>query len=373
VGAGVPPDGGSGIVDVDDPSFDAPPEPLAPAEPPSSPPPPRRFRRVKRTALLTLVVLALAAGILATGGYLGYRAADRSAPDPEVVSPVTLVINEVQPRKATTADGAKVNTPDVAGLDEATARSVMTGALADVSVTVDTRPAAGDPGRVVDQTPAPGEALEGQVVLVLSAPATVPDVTGQKPNDARKVLEELGATVFLQEQYQAGAEPGTVIAVDPAVGQAMPQEMTLTVAQAPASVALGDVVPVSAACSLGKFKFNGVQYDNSLQCTSSTTGFVVGWNLNRKIDHFTAAVGVADTEVATKTARVEVLADGAPLFDQAIAFGQTVPIDVSVAGVLRLEIRISAVDPLVPSTQVVIGDGSLIGSEQAVNGLAIRP
>ena len=341
---------------------------LAAASPIEAP----RRRRARKFGLLAMAVVLWSAGVLATGAYLGYRAADNSAPDPQAITQVTVVVQHVDLPEVGPNDQSQAPAPDVVGLDIDTARSVFAG-FGSFEVNVESRPAAGPEGVVVDQDPPPGAKLTGAVTLVLSVLSNVPDVTGATAADARKKLEDLGANVFVRQEYQPGATPGLVLATEPPVGELMPLEVVLVVAQAPAAVALADVVAVSSRCSIGTFSGNGVTYDNSLSCSSSTPGTVNEYNLADGIEQFTAVAAISDSESLGDLVRIEVLGDGVSLFDGTVAFGQSVPIDVSVAGVLRLQIRVSVVDPVIGSAQVVIGDASLIGSAQAVDSLEVRP
>jgi serine/threonine-protein kinase len=84
------------------------------------------------------------------------------------------------------------------------------------------------------------------VTLVISsgpAQVAVPDVTGQGREDARSALEGAGLVVQEQESESADAEPGIVLAQDPAGGATAPRgaTVTLTVAVEPSEVAVPDV------------------------------------------------------------------------------------------------------------------------------------
>lgn len=333
---------------------------------------PRTWRM--RLAIVGLVLAGIAAwtaGAFVLGAGYGHRQADESAPDPQPITQVTVVVEAIDEPDPGDDGETTVRTPDVSGLDEDTARRVVAGASTDVEVTVSSRPAAGPSGLVIDQEPAAGATLAGAVTLVLSAPTDVPDVAGQPQADARATLEALGATVFISRQYVSGATPGSALSTDPAAGAALPSSITLVVAESPASVALADLEPVSGGCNVGSVQANAVNYDNALRCGTSANTNVFEVNLNRSVERFTATVLLWDDVAIDDVAIVEVLADGVVVFSQPIAFGQSVPIDVSVTGTLRLTIRFTTPETK-DNTTVVLGNASLVGGQQAIDALDLR-
>ena len=333
---------------------------------------PRTWRM--RLAIVGLVLAGIAAWTVAAfvlGAGYGHRQADESTPDPQPITQVTVVVEAVDPPDPSDDGDATVRTPDVSGLDEDTARRVVAGASSDVEVTVSSRPAAGPSGLVIDQEPAAGATLAGTVTLVLSAPTDVPEVAGQPQADARDALEALGATVFISRQYVSGAQPGTALSTDPAAGTALPTSLTLVIAESPASIALADLAPVSGGCNVESAQANAVTYDNALRCGTSTSTNSFEVNLNRSVERFTATIALWDDVALDDVAVVEVLADGVPVFSQPVTFGQSVPIDISVTGVLRLTIRFTTPETK-GNTSVVLGDASLVGSQQGIDSLDLR-
>lgn len=103
--------------------------------------------------------------------------------------------------------------------------------------------------RVIETRPAAGQELErGTTVTVVISTGkpqvTVPDVVGQTLDDARTELESAGFKVTVTRKEDAGKEPGTVLAQDPAGASKTTQgaSISLTVAKAPAAVDVPDVV-----------------------------------------------------------------------------------------------------------------------------------
>ena len=103
--------------------------------------------------------------------------------------------------------------------------------------------------RVIETSPAEGESVRkgSTVTLVVSRgkeKTAIPDVVGQPQDQAEAALGDAGFQVGTQEQEDADAEPGTVLAQDPPAGTqaAAGTRVTLTVATAPAQVEVPDVV-----------------------------------------------------------------------------------------------------------------------------------
>ncbi|MFG2735894.1 Stk1 family PASTA domain-containing Ser/Thr kinase [Streptomyces harbinensis] len=114
----------------------------------------------------------------------------------------------------------------------------------------DSKPCEEDEGTICETVPAAGEEIErgDTVTAIMSegpAPIEVPDVTDSSFDDAKAELEEAGFTDIQQAtEVNANVEPNTVLSQDPAAGsEAQPDEtITLTVAVAPDTVAVPDVV-----------------------------------------------------------------------------------------------------------------------------------
>jgi beta-lactam-binding protein with PASTA domain len=103
--------------------------------------------------------------------------------------------------------------------------------------------------RVIETRPAAGQEVDRgtTVTLVLSSgkpQVSVPKVTGQTLDDATAELKSAGFTVTVRRKEDATADPGTVLSQVPGPGALAIQgsAVTLTVAKAPAQVAVPDVV-----------------------------------------------------------------------------------------------------------------------------------
>ena len=106
-----------------------------------------------------------------------------------------------------------------------------------------------DKGRVISTQPGENTQLEkgGTVVLVVSQgpeQVSVPDVTGDRENDARSTLEDAGLRADVSEEESTSQDPGTVLRQDPGSGQKVDKgsSVKLVVAKAPPEEDVPDVV-----------------------------------------------------------------------------------------------------------------------------------
>lgn len=122
--------------------------------------------------------------------------------------------------------------PNVTGISEIRARTMLEGA--GFVPEVKTRIADDGIGFVLEQDPASGGRLgEGSTVtIVVAVSRTMPDVMGLPQAEAQDLLSKAGAQTVVVETRAASEPEGTVIAVNPAVGEAFSsyQSVTLTVA-----------------------------------------------------------------------------------------------------------------------------------------------
>jgi len=254
------------------------PPPVVPVGVPGEPPPERERARWPWVALALVGLAAL--GVV---GFLLLRPETR--PVPEVVNqrastaiailenagfdprtervtnddvPVDEVFRQDPGPGEEAAEGASVTLvvstgpglstiPEVAGLG----RRAASRAVRAAGFRVRLRDAASSTvpaGRVVRAEPEQGTELRRgrQVTLVVSsgpAQVAVPDLVGRPRAEAQAALEDVGLDVEVQESESEDAEPGTVLAQDPAAGATVARgtAVTLTVAVQPAEVTVPDV------------------------------------------------------------------------------------------------------------------------------------
>lgn len=287
----------------------------------------------------------------------------RVAPEPAAPTIVTV------PGYGSNAD---VVTPDVRGLDENAARQALgdAGIPSDV-VQVTSRPAAGTPGVIIDQKPAFGTVSPAQVEIVVSTPATVPVLVGMEMTPAEQQLQVLGAEVEIVRTYRAGATPGQVLTVEPAADQPLPQQVKLTVAEAPAAVYLETLDTVEGYASSGEKSVNGVRYPHAVTLSASSEGGTNAWIIGRVSGAFTATVGIADDADPDSAGSITILADGVPVGSANVAYGKPQEIEVITDGALRLEIV--ATSSSTDSTDITLADAKVLGGQEALKALGEEP
>jgi beta-lactam-binding protein with PASTA domain/predicted Ser/Thr protein kinase len=143
--------------------------------------------------------------------------------------------------------------PQVQGLRRGAARK----RLEQAGFTVDVRKKSSDDvprNRVIETSPPENSQLEKGRTVVLTVSSgpervTVPDVEGSDREAARSELEAAGLRAVITERESQDAEPGTVLAQDPAAGREVDKgsAVTLVVAKAPPKVDVPDVVDLDKA------------------------------------------------------------------------------------------------------------------------------
>lgn len=164
----------------------------------------------------------------------------------------------------TVSDGpGTARVPDVTGQGRNAATRILREAGFLVRERTETSDTVGE-NRVISTSPDAGESLEvGQAVtIVVSTGAervAVPEVTGRPREEAEATLEDAGFEVSVREQESEDREPGTVLSQDPAAGSSRPKgsRVTLTVAKAPAAVAVPDVTGEESADAIATLSAAG--------------------------------------------------------------------------------------------------------------------
>lgn len=325
-------------------------------------PPPPQKSKTKRRLWLAAAVLLVVIALIGGGTTLGYYAQNEWASRQSLPAP-TIITAPVPAYQ----EGAEVLMPDVRGLDEAAARQLLidAGIPAD-KVSTTAEPAAGVPGSVFDQSPASGTANPAGVLLVLAAEARMPDIANKNGQQLSVELQKLGAQVEIQQRYQAGAAAGTVIQSTPAPGQALPDDVVLVVAEPGSSIYLSNLDAVGSSCSTGEASLNGQDFQNSLACSAgSRQANVYEWVTKRAADQLTATVGIADEDDADGRARIDVFADGRLVASVVASYGTTVPLNAPISGALRISVAVTEIGGE-DTPQPVLGDARLVGSSDAM-------
>jgi hypothetical protein len=314
----------------------------------------RRTKLVLAGAAAVVLLLAGAAGALALSG--GGGDGDGGSGDASAAA------------ETTTTEGTPVlEIPDVVGSDLSDARSELRDAGFDVEVEYED--SAEEPGVVLAQDPPPGETEEPTVTLTVArTPEEIPDVVGQQLATAQNTLEELGITVTVRDSLDETIPDGQVIAQNPAAGSPFTDEVTIRVARQPVVSYLSEFDQVEGGASAGTAEISGESYTRSLFVTTYDVGDTdtVGFDLSRSYQVFRATAGWTDDAPAQSVGRVEVLGDGRVLFTQDIAFGEAVPIEVDVTGVLRLTLSVSLLaddDDCCNESYFAFGEAAVLGAQ----------
>lgn len=309
--------------------------------------------------------VAVTVGLLAAGAAAGHFIGPPTLTMPAVASAPSAT---PAPSAGTTA-GAGTVMPDVLALDEQTARRVLADAGVTAQLRTATRPAAGEAGRVVAQSPASGEAASGVVTLTLATAAATPKLTGATLEAARATLEKLGAVVTVTRVVRPSATAGTVASTTPKAGQPLTAVVTVAVNDPGRGLDLASLDDIdSDKCdTVDSASVNGTQVKASIRCYADRDGGATdSWNLARKVAMLTATVGLDDTG-NTGTARVRLIGDGKVLADKSVRFGATTKLRVDVSKVLRLKVTVTTSST--DSVTVILGDATLLASEANLTAL----
>lgn len=326
---------------------------------PTHPPMPTPARQRPRSRLWWAALATGSLALLLIGAWLGHR-----------LWPREVIEMPAMPRSSPSVTAQAGVMPDVVGLKETFARRAVVDAGVTATVTSSTRPAAGPPGVVVDQSPAPGGPVSSAVTLSISAPASVLPIVGTSAADARAKLEALGALVTTNRVVQPGATPGSVVAVRPAVGRPLPATVDLDVADQGDSLPLGEVDSLaSTQCSTDTDVHVGSAiFTNAFVCRNQDAGNppLLEYDLAARTQALSMMVGL-DNAGLSGPARVLVTGDGKPLWRGALSFGKSVRVIVPTRGVIRL--RISVISAADNAPTVVLGEAVLLGDNGQMDGL----
>jgi hypothetical protein len=219
-----------------------------------------------------------------------------------------------------------------------------------------------------------------EISLVVSQAATVPPIDGRPATEVTTELRNLGVNVTLAYAYDPKVKAGQAISVAPAPGEPLPLDVTLTVAESGTALFL-QKVPCSGSClsSSNKLLMNGTTYTNGVTGSASYSSYsqdsstTYVYLLGRRADVFQAEVGVPDDVSDTSTqVTLRFVGDGAELAVVTAVYGKTVPVEIPVTGVLRLEIVASVANPGDSSRnqKYGLGDARVVGSDQAIAELS---
>lgn len=318
----------------------------------------RLLRFAMRGGALVLAGIA----ILVCGIAMGWVAATATVVassenrDPQVVQvPLSAVSDDVL-------------MPDVRGLDPDSAMQVLADAGVDIAAVRTTdRPAAGESGVVIEQVPAFGASRPAEVVLVVSAPATMPSLVGQNADEAMVTLRELSARVDTVGVYRPGEVVGLIVSTDPAFGEIMPPGVTLIVTEAPSSVDFAALSSVGSCDPAESLQINGKQLATGVSCSGSTSGRTNTWELGGALEVISGTIGITDGSSPGTAVRIDIVADGAVLGSFDLTSGISRQFEFNVSEVQSLVVTVTTLSSGSPT--VGIGDFFGLGTAEKINGL----
>jgi hypothetical protein len=285
---------------------------------------------------LALAVLALTGWAFASGWASANRAGNATKEHAQAES-VLIALPDYAG-----SEGAVVM-PDVRGLDLDTAMQVLADAgVPEQIISTTERPAAGDPGVVVQQTPVFGASNPAGVLLVVSIEATVPDVVGQTAGNGVDALQGMGVRVIQQKVYVPGAKPGTITSTEPQAGAHLPETIIFKIADTPVERNLSELtVSGSSISKATDVVVGGVTYKTAFYLSAAKDPRETSWNLGGGAVELTGKLALRNAPEAGDAARVEILADGKVLGTYNVTSLDTTDIALNVSDVTSLVIRVT--------------------------------
>lgn len=254
--------------------------------------------------------------------------------------------------------------PDVRGLTQDEAAQVLADSgFAATIITFEDAPSGLPEGTVVMQSPVFGTAAPDAIVIGIATSTTMPPLTGADRQEAVATLSDLGVAVTVVFQYDAKATIGTVLSTSPAAGQPLGDTATVTLTTPGSSIALGELRRLDGDCRpTRQVVLRGTEYPSAVQCHADSEMSTTTWALGAKGDLFTATAGIDDDETPGTSATIELLADGAVIKTEKVAFGEPVKISSPMTGVIQLSVRVSAP----AEVEIVLAGASIAGADAAI-------
>ena len=262
-------------------------------------------------------------------------------------------------------------TPNVIGLslDQATAVFLDAGYPAEAILESST-PAGGQAGLVVGQIPEPRSAPTGRVVLYVSQTTSTPNLVGLSLEEARERLREFGARVVVARDYDPNVPEGQVVASSPRQGTTLPEEVELTISEAPSAVFLRSLrAAESDDCRTNRVTIGDNTRDESYTCEASADGAFMTFTVTPGIARLTAELAQGDRNTDDVPITAIVLADGEIVQEIRVDKGSTIELDASVLGSRSATIRFVHQSTGSISARMLVGNPTLVGSREAVDAV----
>ncbi len=199
---------------------------------------------------------------------------------------------------------ARIEIPNVKGLDEDTATKKLTDAGFKVSVDEKYSDTV-EKGLVVSQTPSgTSMANEGDMVIIVISKGPemikIPDVKGKAKADAKKALVDAGFEVVEEEQYSDEVAAGNVISMSPAADSLANKgdKITIVVSKGKQFIAVPNVVGKSEADAKTAITNAGLKVGTVTTQTSTTVNVGVVFDQSVPADTSVAPGTVIDITVS---------------------------------------------------------------------------
>lgn len=323
---------------------------------------PRRPGRGWGVAAIALGVVAVLGGVFAAG----WASANTLviAPSERPMQPARVIT------LPDTAMSGAARMPDVRGLSEADAQQAIVDAGIDASIiSASERPAAGAPGRVIQQLPAFGAVNPSLVSITVSTAAEVPVSAGRSAAEVIGDLQRLGARVVQTRVYDPAATVGNAVRTEPAAGAQLPETVVLFIADTPSERSLQDFDTVGSTPSWSSdtlFAGRSVDQLARFSADRSTSLSDHSWKLNGVVTTLRGQYALEEDSDPQFSGVFIVLADGVEV---ARLEAQATPSDfaLDVSGVQTLVIRAQRTLPD-QSGSLVLLDPVALGSYELMAG-----
>lgn len=318
----------------------------------------QKWKRIRIASLAALLVVLLGGGIVV--GWVANQVRQSLQQEPAAgVEYVEVPISAIQ---------AGTTMPDLRGMTKNDALAALSDAGFPTSkVTIEEKSRGGISDVVIEQKPAPGDDDLSEITLIVSKTATVPEIIGLDRTEALSKVRELGSEAEMTEVFRAEEKPGTVLEVNPKVGEPMGSRVTMTVAAAGSSIYLSSVDSIDGGCSSTSERLDGKQYPQSMECrTDDEKGYAYEWDLQKRVAAVEMMVGISDSESDTGgSVSVVAFVDGKEVARASATFGKPAKLFVPTEDGLRLRLVATGKagsDDSYSTPSVVLGDARMIGT-----------
>jgi serine/threonine-protein kinase len=202
------------------------------------------------------------------------------------------------------------------------------------------------PGSAARQQPQPGSVVPTTTTSTEVELTVAPDLVGRKLAEAQDMLPR-SLQLDIVDSIEQTAQPGTVIEQSPKPGEPVDGKMKLTVAREAAQVYLDDLKTINEEWSVrndrvgslaGKTYPHTVGAQVSAKCSSTQEAESVEYTIYKGFRRFVATGGIDDESADTALkVQLEIFGDGRKLATQVLEYGKPVEITADLSGVLRLK------------------------------------